>query len=325
MVWMFEGDRIKPRTDPGFCSRITRTAEGVWVADTVSGRDGTDFLTGVENASFRDVSFLDLPGEGAADIGLDSPLVVEDVITVANRIGSTITYQGKSFANSFLISGTSLTGNDRDWQNDALKITSLKDKSGAAIAPLDIAAATTTAAVIAAAWRNVQGGQAILSSSGDVLFRPDAAYTGVMSFQYTVKDVDGTAAATVTQIGDPDNSGTMHANVYLKTPEMPGDPLLTDQWYLSDTNVIPVWQDYTGKGVRIGQFEPGGPFAVSREVLDYRHADLQANIDAAWLANSTPGQLAGEGSEERFSNHATLVAGVMVAANDAVFGTRRIA
>jgi len=103
---------------------------------------------------------------------------------------------------------------------------------------------------------------------------------------------------------------------------MPADPLMTDQWYLSDTNVIPVWQDYTGKGVRIGQFEPGGPFAVSREVLDYRHADLQANIDAAWLANSTAGQLAGEGSEERAENYWMIGMKNAASANDTY---RRIA
>jgi len=50
--------------------------------------------------------------------------------------------------------------------------------------------------------------------------------------------------------------------------------------------------------------------------------------DGTGNASSTltaPGQLAGERSEERFSNHATLVAGVMVAANEAVFEMRRIA
>ena len=91
---------------------------------------------------------------------------------------------------------------------------------------------------------------------------------------------------------------------------MPTDGLFTDQWYLTDTNVLPVWANYTGKGVRIGQFEPSGPYAVSREILDYRHPDLQPSIDAAWLADAqnVPGT--------SFSNHATLVAGVMVAARN---------
>ena len=61
---------------------------------------------------------------------------------------------------------------------------------------------------------------------------------------------------------------------------MPTDSLFVDQWYLTDAKVIPVWKDYTGKGVRIGQFEPSGPYAVSKEILDYRQSDLQANIHA---------------------------------------------
>lgn len=53
---------------------------------------------------------------------------------------------------------------------------------------------------------------------------------------------------------------------------------------------------------------------MTKEVLDYRHPDLQANIDPEWLAD--PVNLAGDGSEDKFSTHATLVAGVMVAANN---------
>jgi len=64
------------------------------------------------------------------------------------------------------------------------------------------------------------------------------------------------------------------------------------------------------------QFEPAGNFSGSKEVLDFRHADLKPNIDAAWLANAIPGQRAGEGSDGQFSDHATLVAGVMVAARN---------
>jgi len=38
--------------------RMTRTDDGLWIADTVSGRDGTDFLSGVEKLNFRDVSLV---------------------------------------------------------------------------------------------------------------------------------------------------------------------------------------------------------------------------------------------------------------------------
>ena len=61
---------------------------------------------------------------------------------------------------------------------------------------------------------------------------------------------------------------------------------------------------------RIGMFEPSGPYAVSREILDYRHPDLQPNIDASFIAD--PDNV----PQENFSNHATLVAGVIVAARN---------
>lgn len=35
---------------------VTRTDTVVWFSDTVAGRDGTDFLKGVEKANLRDVS-----------------------------------------------------------------------------------------------------------------------------------------------------------------------------------------------------------------------------------------------------------------------------
>ncbi|HBA53022.1 MAG TPA: peptidase S8, partial [Syntrophorhabdus aromaticivorans] len=144
----------------------------------------------------------------------------------------------------------------------------------------------------------------------DVLFTPNPTYTGFMSFKYTVRDSQGNQAATIIEEATG-QSAVMRAAVYVKTPDMPIDPLLTDQWYISDANILPVWKDYTGKGIRIGQFEPGGPFAATREILDFRHPDLKENIDPAWLAD--PVNRAGAGSGDRFSTHATLVAGVMAA------------
>jgi hypothetical protein len=95
----------------------------------------------------------------------------------------------------------------------------------------------------------------------------------------------------------------MRGQVFLTTPDMPTDALFTDQWYLNDINVLPVWngnggQGYTGRGIRIGQFEPGMPFSTGPEVFDYRHPDLQGNVDMAWLAD--PGGDVPQG----FSQHA---------------------
>ncbi|HBS58147.1 MAG TPA: hypothetical protein DEA44_02650, partial [Firmicutes bacterium] len=187
-----------------------------------------------------------------------------------------------------LIAKEQLLANDVDWQGDSLTIAQLFD---------------------------VTGGTATITAAGDVLFTPDANYTGFMGFKYTIADAKGNSAATVI---DPNTgqTATMRAAVYLKTTDMPSDPLVTDQWYLSEANVLPVWKDYTGKGIQIGQFEPGGDFSTTKEVLDYRHPDLKNNIDPTWLASATSGNLVGEGAEGKYSNHATLVAGVMVASQN---------
>jgi Ca2+-binding RTX toxin-like protein len=268
--------------------RITRTDDGVWISDTVSGRDGTDFLKGVEKLNFRDVSLIEYGT-------LNNPLPVKDVLTkdANNNVFDR--------ASPHLISKAQLLGNDIDYQGDTLRIVQNGEFTYQGQPVLGIT--------------DVQGGTATLTAQGDVLFTPDPNFRGIMGFKYTIADSGNHLAAEVNQIGTA-NTAIMRAAVYLKTPDLPADPLATDQWYLTDANILPVWKDYTGKGVRIGQFEPGGNFSVTKEVLDFRHPDLQPNIDATWLANATPGNLAGEGAEEKFSTHATLVAGVMVASKN---------
>ncbi|XVN13928.1 S8 family serine peptidase [Pseudomonas corrugata] len=260
--------------------RITRTAEGVWISDTVAGRDGTDFLQNVEKANFKNLKLVEIPT--ATSEGMENPLLVKDVLS-QDKAGV-----GFERTSAHLIGKEQLLRNDIDWQNDVLHITGLFD---------------------------VVGGTASLTQAGDVLFTPDATFTGVMGFKYTVADAKGNEASTITNIGTGE-SATMRAAVYLRTADLPSDPLVTDQWYLSQANILPVWKDYTGKGVKIAQIEINSLFGTTKEILDYRHADLKDNLDKNWLANATPGQMAGEGSEGKFSDHATLVAGVMVAARN---------
>lgn len=159
------------------------------------------------------------------------------------------------------------------------------------------------------------GGTVSLTAQGDVLFTPDQHYDGLISFKYGVADAAGNLSAAVVDLGSG-QTAPMRAGVTLLTPEVPLDPLAAQEWYLSDTHVLPVWKDYTGKGVRIGQFEPGGQFATAPEIFDVAHPDLAPNIDPAWLqtqkANGTlPGLV---------SNHATMVAGVMVGAKNGIGG-----
>ena len=153
------------------------------------------------------------------------------------------------------------------------------------------------------------GGTVLLTGAGDVQFTPDSTYTGIMSFRYTVVDAQGHSAINVLDSATGQNA-IMNAKVTLATPDVPTDSQVPQEWFISDANILPVWQDYTGKGVRIGQFEPGGPFAVDPEILNYNHPDLAPNVDIPWL---TTQEVAGT-LPTAYSNHATMVAGIMVAA-----------
>lgn len=102
----------------------------------------------------------------------------------------------------------------------------------------------------------------------------------------------------------------------------PGDPLFAQgsQWYLNNTgqtggmpgvdlNVLPVWRDYTGEGVRVAIIDDG---------VDYRHPDLDDNYDTTVDVDSRSRR--GDGapvytSSDPFSsdNHGTSVAGIIAA------------
>jgi Ca2+-binding RTX toxin-like protein/subtilisin-like proprotein convertase family protein len=251
--------------------RIVKVNNGYWIADRIPNRDGTVFVTNVQKLNFSDIQ--------AVDLTLPNALPVADTLRI-NSGGNNFNHTQQS-----LISAAQLLANDHRLAS-----------SGA----LHISAVS-----------NAIGGTVSITSAGDVLFTPDAAYNGIMSFKYTVADAQGHAAGSVVDL-NTGQTAPMRAKVVLETPEIPTDPLIAKQWYLNDANILPVWMDYTGQGVRIGQFEPGGEFAVEPEILNYNHSDLAPNIDPAWLATEkADGTL-----PSSFSNHATMVAGIMVAANN---------
>jgi len=156
-----------------------------------------------------------------------------------------------------------------------------------------------------------KGATVRLNEQGDVEVTPLPGHDGDVSFRYDLVDAAGNASMSVTEVGSG-AAAPLRATVILRTEHSPSDPLAGRQWYLDEINVAPVWRDFTGKGVRIGQFEPGGEFAVAPEILDIEHPDLKPNIDAVWLqtqrTNGTLPALA--------SNHATQVAGVIVGARN---------
>ncbi len=90
---------------------------------------------------------------------------------------------------------------------------------------------------------------------------------------------------------------------------IPTDTLLPSQWHLRnpvagllDLNVFPVWNDYTGRGVRVVVIDDG---------FDYTHPDLSKNYDAAHDRDFETH------TTDAFGNptdlHGTMVAGVIAA------------
>jgi Ca2+-binding RTX toxin-like protein len=174
-----------------------------------------------------------------------------------------------------LIAAAQLLANDLDWPGRGLRIDAITD---------------------------AVGGTAELSEAGDVLFTPDAGFAGIMSFRYRVRDVQGSRLDA-------------SAGVTLQSRDLPSDPLLTQQWHLDQANILPVWRDYIGRGVTIGQFELGGDKANNRHILNLRHRELVASLNQAWRANSAAGGRGGSDGDVP-SQHATTVAAIMVAARN---------
>ncbi|WP_430738563.1 S8 family serine peptidase [Pseudomonas putida] len=156
-----------------------------------------------------------------------------------------------------------------------------------------------------------KGATVRLNDQGDVEVTPMPGHDADVTFRYDLVDAAGNPSVGVTEVASG-ASASLRATVTLRHEQSPVDPLASRQWYLNEIDVQPVWRDFSGKGVRIGQFEPGGEFAVAPEIFDIQHPDLQANIDPIWLqtqrSNGTLPALA--------SHHATQVAGVMVGARN---------
>ncbi|PMS13628.1 S8 family serine peptidase [Trinickia caryophylli] len=250
------------------------------ITQTETGYTIADHQAGRDGAlTLENIQKLNFSDISAVDLTLANPMPVSDALRV-DQVGHSFDH-----TQPHLIAASQLLANDQPLGSEG---------------PLTIASVG-----------NAVGGTVELTQAGDVLFTPDPTYSGVMSFKYGVTDAAGNPAASVVDL----NSGKtapMRATATLSAPEVPTDPLAPQEWYLSDANIVPVWQDYTGKGVRIGQFETGGDFATEPEILDVNHPDLAPNIDPTWLAT----QQSKGTMPQAVSNHATMVAGVMVAAKN---------
>lgn len=250
------------------------------ITDTTRNRDGTDTVRNIEYFSFKDVQNIEFKNLDISPHNtLRSPVPYKDILE-QDKNGAPFTR-----TRSFTISSKQILANDTASKNKNLKIVALSD---------------------------ISGGRAELTKEGDILFTPDPNSTDLLTFKYTLEDGDGNAVRIqpppyLDVIDDPNaqitpNTQTVRARVILKTPDLPKDNLFLEQWYLTDANVTPVWRYYTGKGIRLAQFEAGGKDQKNDVNINYEHADLKDKMEAGWQAPTF-----------NYSHHATQVAGIMVA------------
>lgn len=241
----------------------------------------TDVRTGIAGSdTLVDVEKLSFKDWSRISLGDAHPMAAGDVVRT-DADGRTLSRTGVQ-----RIAAGQLLRNDQDMQGQTLRIAEVLD---------------------------ARGGTVTLGEQGDVLFTPQPGYGGVMSFRYRVVDASGNATPTVID-ETSGNTAQTKATVRLWTADLPADPLLLQEDYLSDANVIPVWRDYTGRGLRIAMVESTGPFSTQPEVFDYRHPDLKANVDAVWL--NAPALNPALSLPQPTNNHATMVAGIIGSARN---------
>lgn len=252
---------------------FTRNADGtVTITDSHADRDGTDTLKDVSALDFADVSQVAV-ATTLSNFGYGMP--VDDRVNVSG-------------AGPYVIAASQLLANDKNYAGSAMSIRELLSVSGASIAR------GTSGQVV--------GGTAALSADGSTItFTPAAGFSGVMKFKYHVQDATGKTGAIVRQIGTT-STAEMAGTVYLNTSDQPAEELFNQQWYLPEVNLLPVWKDYTGRGVSIAVFDPSGNANLA-------HPDLAPNGGQSIKVNGNPGI-------EQTGVHATLVAGIIGSARD---------
>ncbi|MBJ7538893.1 S8 family serine peptidase, partial [Marinomonas transparens] len=219
--------------------------------------------------TLKDIEALNFADINEVRIDGDNPLPVKDSIRVS----------AEADGRTYRVAMSDLLVNDLDYQEDTLSLTEAFNAKGGTV--------------------SIEG--------DEVVFLLDEGFTGIPTFSYRVQDANGNNGV---QVGVTNSTQTaeMSAQVTLILDHHPDDPNFVDQWYLSDINVLPVWQDYTGKGVTVAITEVGPWDGEEYGQIDYSHPDLLPNIDAESLRTQNP--------NIEPTQHATLVAGVIAAARN---------
>ena len=202
-------------------------------------------------------------------IDLAGPLPVKDFMRVV----------AQSDGRTYRIAKADLLKNDLDYQGDELSVSEVLGAVGGTVT----------------------------MSGEDIMFVLDEDFNGIPYFSYKIRDEHDHPGRQVGVTGT-DQKAEITAKVTLVLDHHPEDPQFLNQWYLPEVNVLPVWEDYTGEGVRVGVFEPGPWDGTDYGQIDYSHPDLFKNIDMEALRTQNP--------NIEPTKHATLVAGVIGAARN---------
>ncbi|NRF69849.1 S8 family serine peptidase [Aquincola sp. S2] len=135
-----------------------------------------------------------------------------------------------------------------------------------------------------------------LPITDDAAFEPDEVFT--LTLTRAIGATIGEASAEAVIVDDDSPFAAL-----------PSDPLLARQWHLypdSGVNVLALWPEYDGRGVRVGVFDQG---------IDANHADLAGNVDQARGRRAADLQPGGQ-PVSSWDNHGTAVAGVIAAERD---------
>lgn len=160
--------------------RIFRIDGRTWrVADSRFGRDGSDTLREIERLNFAD--WWAVPLDHA------TPIPVGDTVVVRYQVDSLAAYRGRPLTNAYLLRGGRLTANDLSLSGKEISLRALIDDRGREVLP--------------ETWATVNGGQALLTSSGNVIYQRTGTF-GPMSFRYRIADASGSRGAIATRAGN---------------------------------------------------------------------------------------------------------------------------
>ncbi len=287
--YQYKGDYIQKNghwiQKPSWVIKDTKNLDGSRVEFSkgeVSDRNGTQILTDVERFSYMRGNI-----NTVMNLDMDNPLPVNDVI------------QGVNASQPIRISVSTLLANDIDFgkiNNPNYNIAKIVKWVGDAVG----------------------GSVEIDSGSGEIVFRPNAQYKGVMEFTYQMADwvsnVSGLVlnAPTIQDVANPSVMGEAKARVFLlpaSEASAISDPDYAKQWYLGAINAQSAWNaGYTGKNIKVLVLDPAGEFATAKQVADLSNQEFAGRVSDQFI------------NTVNHSVHATTVAGVIGAGKNGIGG-----